>query len=220
MAYMKIAVLISGRGSNLQALMAAVEAPDFPAEISLVLSNRADAGGLEIAAAAGIDTAVIKSRDYETREEFDSAVDDRVRDSGAQMICLAGFMWLLGESFVNGWRDRLLNIHPSLLPAFKGLNVQAQAVEMGVQFSGCTVHFVRPELDDGPIIIQAVVPVLATDDTASLSSRILEQEHIIYPMAVRWIAEGRIRVSGEKVMVDGGISNQQVLVSPMIEQPG
>ena len=213
---MKLAVLISGRGSNLQALIEAASEPGFPAEICLVVSNRADAGGLEIASAAGIDTAVIKTGDFDSRDEFDDALDVRIRESGAEMICLAGFMWLLGENFVHGWRDRLLNIHPSLLPAFKGLHVQAQAVEMGVRFSGCTVHFVRPELDDGPIIVQAVVPVLPDDDTETLSARILEQEHRIYPLAVRWIAEGRVRVSGEKVLVDGGDPPEQILISPAV----
>lgn len=211
---MKLAVLISGRGSNLKALIEATSTPDFPAEICLVVSNRDDAGGLDVATAAGIETAVIKAKDFDTREEFDDALDARIQESGAQLICLAGFLWLLGDSFVHAWRDRLLNIHPSLLPAFKGLHVQAQAVEMGVRFSGCTVHFVRPELDDGPIIIQAVVPVLPSDDADDLSARILEQEHHIYPMAVRWIAEGRVRVSGERVLVDGGDPPEQVLLNP------
>jgi len=214
---MKLAVLISGRGSNLKALIEAVSVPDFPAEVCLVVSNREDAGGLTIAADAGIDTAVIKPKDFDSREDFDSALDARIRESGAQLICLAGFLWLLGESFVHGWRDRLLNIHPSLLPAFKGLHVQAQAVEMGVRFSGCTVHFVRPELDDGPIILQAVVPVLPGDDADTLSARILEQEHRIYPLAVRWIAEGRVRVSGERVLVDGGNPPEQVLLNPLTD---
>lgn len=198
----------------MKALMDATSAPDFPAEISLVISNREDAGGLDIAAAVGIETAVLKSRDFDSREDYDEALDARIRESGVQLVCLAGFLWLLGESFVHAWRDRLLNIHPSLLPAFKGLHVQAQAVEMGVRFTGCTVHFVRPELDDGPIILQAVVPVLPGDDADTLSARILEQEHRIYPMAVRWIAEGRVRVSGERVLVDGGSSPEQVLLNP------
>lgn len=214
---MKLAVLISGRGSNLKALIDAVSVPDFPAEVCLVVSNREGAGGLAIATDAGIDTAVIKPKDFDSREDFDSALDARIRESGAQLICLAGFLWLLGESFVHGWRDRLLNIHPSLLPAFKGLHVQAQAVEMGVRFSGCTVHFVRPELDDGPIILQAVVPVLPGDDADTLSARILEQEHRIYPLAVRWIAEGRVRVSGERVLVDGGNPPEQVLLNPLTD---
>jgi phosphoribosylglycinamide formyltransferase 1 len=211
---LKIAVLISGNGTNLQALIDACRDPDYPAEICLVVSNRDDAHGLERASHAGIETVVIKPRDFDDREAFDDALDVRVRSSGARLICLAGFMWLLGEGFANSWRDRLVNIHPSLLPAFRGLNVQAQAVEMGVRYSGCTVHFVRPELDDGPIIVQAVVSVLPEDDTTSLSERILEQEHVIYPKAVRWIAEGRVRVSGEMVLVSGTEFNAQVLINP------
>jgi len=198
-------------------MIEAAAEPGFPAEIGLVVSNRDDAGGLAIATAAGIETAVIKPSGFDSREEFESALDTTIREAGIELICLAGFLWLLGESFVHGWRDRLVNIHPSLLPAFKGLHVQAQAVEMGVRFSGCTVHFVRPELDDGPIIIQAVVPVLPGDDADSLSARILQQEHRIYPTAVRWIAEGRVRVSGERVLVDGGTLPEQVLISPMTE---
>ena len=211
---LKVAVLISGNGTNLQALIDACENADFPAEICLVVSNRSDAFGIERAQTAGIDTDVIKPRDFDDREAFDNALAERIRASGTRLICLAGFMWLLGESFVNSWRDRLVNIHPSLLPAFRGLNVQAQAVEMGVRYSGCTVHFVRPELDDGPIILQAVVPVLPGDDAVSLSARILEQEHVIYPQAVRWIAEGRVRVSGDNVLINGAVGNEQVLINP------
>lgn len=208
---MKIAVLISGRGSNLQALIDACASPFYPAEIVLVLSSRDDARGIRRAENAGIPTAVIKPHDFDSRGDFDDALDARIRDSGARLVCLAGFLWLLGKPFVNAWRDRLVNIHPSLLPAFRGLNVQAQAVEMGVRYSGCTVHFVRSELDDGPIITQAVVPVLPDDDANSLSRRILEQEHIIYPLAVKWIAEGRVRVSGTKVTVsDTGVALQSL----------
>ncbi len=201
MARLKCAVLISGRGTNLQALLDAASDLDYPAEVALVISNRSDAGGLERAETAGVPHAVIQRRDYESREDFDAAIDKRLREAGIELVCLAGFIWLLGEDFVNDWRDRIINIHPSLLPAFKGLNVQAQAVEMGVRFAGASVHFVRPELDAGPIIVQAVVPVLPDDDTDRLSARILEQEHKLYPMAVRWIAEGRIRVANEVVIV-------------------
>ncbi len=201
MARLKVAVLISGNGSNLQALIDASKDPDYPAEIVLVVSNRDDAYGLQRAVDADIETAVLKSKDFENRDDYDEALDALIRESDARLICLAGFLWLLGEKFANAWRDRLINIHPSLLPAFKGLHVQAQAVEMGVRFSGCTVHFVRPELDDGPIIIQAMVPVHTDDDADSLSARILEQEHKLYPQAVKWVAEGRVRVSSERVTI-------------------
>jgi len=214
MARLKIGVLISGRGSNLQALIDASANPEYPAEIAIVISNKADAGGLERASAAGISTAVVSRRDFDSREDFDSAIDGKLRDAGVQLVCLAGFIWLLGEDFVNNWRDRVINIHPSLLPAFKGLNVQAQAIESGVRFSGASVHFVRPELDAGPIIVQAVVPVLPEDDADTLSARILEQEHKIYPAAVRWIAEGRVRVSGEVVTVRDGDFAAEPLILP------
>lgn len=214
MARLKLGVLISGRGSNLQALIDAAADPDYPAEVSLVISNKSDAGGLDRAREAGIETAVIARRDYESREAFDAAIDERLRDEGIELVCLAGFFWLLGEDFVNGWCDRVINIHPSLLPAFKGLNVQAQAIETGVRFSGASVHFVRPELDAGPIIIQAVVPVLPEDDADSLAARILEQEHKIYPAAVRWIAEGRVRVSGEVVSIREGDFAAEPLILP------
>ncbi len=212
---LRLAVLISGRGSNLQALIDACNAPDYPAEIVLVLSNRESARGLERATDAGIETAVIQPRDFDNREDFDSALNQRIRESGATLVCLAGFLWLLGEDFVHAWRDRLLNIHPSLLPAFRGLNVQAQAVEMGVRYSGCTVHYVRSELDDGPIIAQAVVPVLADDTDHELSARILEQEHVLYPRVVRWIAEGKVRVSGGRVLIDDTVQDPTVLTSPL-----
>ena len=211
---LKVAVLISGRGSNMQALYASSQEPESKFEISLVISNRSKAAGIEIAQSYGIETAIIKSGDFDSREDFEDTIDERINQSNIRLVCLAGFMWLLGESFVNTWRDRLINIHPSLLPAFKGLNVQAQAVEMGVRFSGCSVHFVRPELDDGPIIAQAVVPVLPGDDESDLSARILEQEHIIYPQVVNWIADGRVRVSAEKVIITNVVMLDRAIISP------
>lgn len=216
MARLKCGVLISGRGSNLQALIDAASDPDYPAEIALVISNKSDAGGLERARQAGIPTAVVLRRDFDSREAFDSAISEKLHAAGVQLVCLAGFIWLLSEEFVNAWRDRLINIHPSLLPAFKGLNVQAQAIETGARFSGATVHFVRPELDAGPIIVQAVVPVLPGDDTEALSARILEQEHMLYPAAVRWIAEGRVRVSNEVVSVADADFTAEPIALPAI----
>ncbi len=211
---LKVAVLISGRGSNMMALLEASRQPESSFEICLVIANRSDAGGLAAAQQAGIEADIIKFGDFETREAFEEALHDRIEHSDARLVCLAGFMWLLGDAFVQNWRDRLINIHPSLLPAFKGLNVQAQAVEMGVRFAGCTVHFVRHELDDGPIIVQAVVPVKPADDENILAARILEQEHIIYPQAVQWIGEGRIRVSGERVLIDNADIHNEAIISP------
>lgn len=191
---LKTAVLISGRGSNLQALIDACRTPNFPAEIVLVLSNVPDAFGLERARKADIPTAVIRHRDYPTREAFDAAMEARLKDAGVEFVCLAGFMRLLSADFVRRWEGRIANIHPSLLPAFKGLNVHEQVLAAGARVSGCTVHFVTPELDSGPIILQAEVPVLPGDTAESLAARVLEQEHRIYPEALKRIAEGRVRL--------------------------
>lgn len=200
---MKLAVLISGRGSNLQALIDACAEDGFPAEIVLVLSNKADAYGLERAENAGIPTTVLNHKDFDDRESFDAAMSAKIEEAEAELVCLAGFMRLLSDSFVRQWRDRLINIHPSLLPAYKGLHVHERVVEDGARFSGCTVHFVRPAMDEGPIIAQAVVPVLQDDTPDDLAARILEQEHVIYPQAVRAISEGRVRVSAERVLIEG-----------------
>ena len=198
---MKLAVLVSGRGSNLQALIDACTAQDFPAEIVLVLSNKADAYGLVRAQDAGINTAILSPKDFADRESFDAAMSDVITQAGAELVCLAGFMRLLSDGFVRTWRDRLINIHPSLLPSYKGLHVHERAIEDGARFSGCTVHFVRAAMDEGPIIAQAVVAVLPQDDADALAARILEQEHVLYPLAVKCIAEGRVRVSAERVLI-------------------
>ena len=211
---MKIAVLISGRGSNLQSLIDACSDENFPAEIVLVISNKADAYGLKRADEASIPTAVFNHQDFTSREEFDDAMNNAIEASGAKFICLAGFMRLLSDTFVKRWHDRLINIHPSLLPAFKGLHVHEQVIERGTLFSGCTVHFVRTALDEGPIVAQAVVAVKPDDTADTLAGRILEQEHIIYPRALRLIAEGRIRVSGERVVIDGHNAPNTPLTNP------
>jgi phosphoribosylglycinamide formyltransferase-1 len=214
MAKLKLGILISGRGSNLQALIDATADPSFPAEIALVISNRAGAGGLARAEAAGIATKVIPHREFASREAFDSALDAALRQAGVGLVCLAGFMRLLTAGFSQGWHDRLINIHPSLLPAFKGLDSHAQALAAGVRFSGCTVHFVRPEMDAGPIILQAAVPVHDGDDEDALSARILEAEHKCYRLAVRLIAEGRITVVDEIVRVTDGEFAGAALLNP------
>jgi phosphoribosylglycinamide formyltransferase 1 len=208
---MRLAVLISGRGSNLQALIEACADPGYPAEIGVVISNRADAPGLMHAVAAGIPTAVIVHRD---RGEFAAETDTRLRAEGVELVCLAGFMRLLDTDFVEVWRDRLINIHPSLLPAFRGLHAQRQALAAGVRFAGCTVHFVRPEVDTGPIIAQAVVPVLPEDDEMTLSARILAAEHRLYPLAVQFLAAGRVRVIDDKVKIDGWQAPDFVKLNP------
>ncbi|WP_158044539.1 phosphoribosylglycinamide formyltransferase [Skermanella pratensis] len=201
MARLKVGVLISGRGSNLQALIDACADPGFPAEIVLVLSNKADAYGLERARAAGIPASVVSHRDFADKPSFEAAMDEALRSAGVDLVCLAGFMRLLTADFVERWRDRLINIHPSLLPSFKGLDTHARAIGAGVKFTGCTVHFVRPAMDEGPIIVQAVVPVLPDDDAHALGDRVLVAEHRCYPLALRLIAEGRARVEGERVVL-------------------
>jgi phosphoribosylglycinamide formyltransferase-1 len=198
---LKIAVLISGRGSNLQALIDAAAEPGWPAEIVLVISNEPGAQGLERAEKAGIPTTVINHRDFDGREPFDQAMTKAIEAAGAELVCLAGFMRLLSDSFVDYWRDRLINIHPSLLPEYKGLDVHQRVIDAGETEAGCTVHFVRPEMDTGPIILQARVPVIEGDDADGLAARILEQEHVIYPRAVKLIAEGRVTVEGEQAEV-------------------
>lgn len=188
---LRVAVLISGRGSNLQALIQSCREANPAAQIMLVISSNPNAQGLAVARDHGIDTAVIDHRAYKTREEFDTALDARLRAAQIEFVCMAGFMRLLTAGFVDSWRDRLINIHPSLLPAFKGRHPQRQALAAGATKSGCTVHFVRPEMDEGPIVAQQEVPVLPGDDEAALSARILEAEHRLYPQALRKIAEGR-----------------------------
>ncbi|BBK31280.1 formyltetrahydrofolate-dependent phosphoribosylglycinamide formyltransferase [Stella humosa] len=204
MARLKLGVLVSGRGSNLQALIDACRDPAFPAEIAVVISNRADAQAIARAEAAGIATAVIPHRQFASRADFDAAVDARLRQAEVALVCLAGFMRLLTTGFVAAWFDRMINIHPSLLPSFKGLHPQQQAIDAGVRLSGCTVHYVRDEMDAGPIIVQAMVPVLPDDDESRLADRILTAEHAAYPLAVRLIADGRVTVSGERTLVSGG----------------
>jgi phosphoribosylglycinamide formyltransferase 1 len=201
MARLKLGVLVSGRGSNLQALIDACANPAFPAEIGLVISNWAEALGLERAKYAGLPTGVIAHRDFANRDDFDAALDAALRRAGIELVCLAGFMRILGKGFVERWRDRLVNIHPSLLPAFPGLDTHRRALAAGIRFAGCTVHFVRAEIDAGPIIVQATVPVLAGDTEESLAVRVLEAEHRCYPLAVKLIAEGRVTVTQEKVTV-------------------
>ncbi len=214
MAKLKVGVLISGRGSNLAALIEAARVADYPAEIACVVSNRADAPGLEIAAAAGIPTAIVSHRDHPDRETFDRAVSAELERHGSGLVVLAGFMRIFSPWFPARWANRLINIHPSLLPAFKGMHVQRQALDAGVRLSGCTAHLVIPDLDSGPIIAQAAVPVLAGDTEETLSARILRQEHRLYPLVVRWVAEGRVNIAGNKVTVEGVACDATLLFSP------
>ena len=200
----------------MQALIAACRAGDIPADIALVLSNDPAAAGLAFARAAGVATAAIDHRGFSDRAAFDSELDRALSGAGIEFICLAGFMRLLTRPFVERWRDRLINIHPSLLPAFPGLDTHRRAIEAGVKFAGCTVHFVRHETDTGPIIIQAVVPVRAGDTPDGLAARVLAEEHRIYPRALRWVAEGRVRIDGERAIVAGVSEADRTLVNPEI----
>jgi phosphoribosylglycinamide formyltransferase-1 len=211
MARLRVGVLISGRGSNLQALIDAAADPSYPAEIALVISNRPEAQGLPRAAQAGIPHQVIAERD---RAGFAAVADGALREHGVELVALAGFMRLLDAGFVAAWHDRMINIHPSLLPAFPGLHPQRQALMAGVRFSGCTVHFVRVEVDTGPIIAQAVVPVRDGDDEERLSARILAAEHRLYPLALRLYAEGRLKIDGNRVAVAGGTAPEIAAFNP------
>ena len=211
---LRVAVLLSGRGSNLQALIDACRDPDFPATIVSVISNNPHAQGLARAQKAGIATTVINHRSYESRETFDAAITNDLDEARAELVCLAGFMRILTKRFVNRWRNRLLNIHPSLLPSFKGLDAQQQALDAGVKLAGCRVHFVRSGLDDGPIIAQAAVPVLDNDDVKALSTRILALEHSLYPRVVRLIAEGRVAVVNERAIIDGNLHSSSNMSNP------
>lgn len=190
----RVGILISGRGSNMRALIEAAKEKDYPAEIVLVISNVADAGGLAFARQYGIATQVIEHTKFPSREIFDNAMDLALNAANVEIVALAGFMRLLSPRFAEKWRGRMINIHPSLLPAYKGLHTHRRAIEAGEKFAGCTVHFVTPELDDGPTILQAKVPVLAGDTEDTLTARVLTQEHKIYPEALRLVAEGKAKI--------------------------
>ncbi len=209
-----IVILISGRGSNMQALLEA----QLPCRIAAVISNRADAEGLKTAQAHGIPTAVVAHRDHPDRDSFDAALARRIDEFKPDFVVLAGFMRILTEGFVNRYRGRLINIHPSLLPAYGGLDTHARALHDGVKIHGCTVHFVTPDLDHGPIIIQAAVPVLCHDNERTLAARVLHEEHRIYPQAVRWLCTGQIELgSNGQVLFGHRKQASQTLISPGLE---
>jgi phosphoribosylglycinamide formyltransferase 1 len=213
-----IGVLISGSGTNLQSIIDAIEARALDARIAVVVSNKADAYGLARAQKHNIDTAVLEHKAFPSREAYDQAVMDILQRCGVELVVLAGFMRLLSPLFIKTYSNRIMNIHPALLPAFPGLHVQKKALEHGVRFSGCTVHFVNDECDDGPIIMQAVVPVFPDDDESALAARILKQEHRIYPRAIQLYTQGRLHVVGRKVIVnDLAKDEKQVLIQPACE---
>ncbi len=214
MKRMRAGVLVSGTGTNLQALIDAAAKPDYPAEIAVVVSNVKTAKALERAGKAGIPTEVIEHGAFPDREAFDAHIAQALQRHGVELVCLAGFMRLLGPGFLRAFPGRVLNIHPALLPSFPGLHAPRQAIRHGAKVSGCTVHLVDEGLDSGPILVQAAVPVLPDDDEGALAARILIQEHRIYPLAVRWMADGRVELSGRTVRVRGAGPDGAVLSNP------
>lgn len=211
----RVAILISGRGSNMAALTAAASEPGFPAAITLVVSNRADAAGLQRAAAAGIATLVIDHKPFgKDRAAFEHALDDKLSAARIDIICLAGFMRLLTPWFVGKWAGRMINIHPALLPAFKGLDTHERALAAGVKLHGASVHFVTAETDSGPLIVQAAVPVHDRDTPDTLAARVLTAEHRIYPLALRWLAEERLAVTGNRCKLLEADTGNAMLIAP------
>jgi phosphoribosylglycinamide formyltransferase 1 len=211
----RVAILISGRGSNMAALIEAARAEDFPAEIAVVISNRADAGGLQMAKASGIATVTIESKPFgKDRAAFEAVLQSALDEYRIDLICLGGFMRLFTAGFVNRWDGRMLNIHPSLLPAFPGLDPHGQALSAGVKISGATVHFVTPQTDAGPIVMQGAVAVRDDDTADTLAARVLQIELRIYPDALRLVASGRIRLEGTICKAEGSAGSGDTLISP------
>lgn len=213
----RVAVLISGRGSNMQALVGAAEAPDYPAEIVAVIANRPDAAGLAWAADQGIATIGFDHRAFADRAAFDTRLDEVLTGLGVELVALAGFMRLLTPDFVARWRGRLINIHPSLLPLFPGLDTHTRALDAGVRIAGCTVHFVTAKMDVGPIVAQAAVPVEADDTPDTLAARVLTAEHVIYPEALKWVAAGAVTFENAGLRRTGAPREPAMLVSPLPE---
>lgn len=212
----RTAVLISGRGSNMASLIEAAKDPAYPAEIVLVLSNRPDAPGLQKAQAAGLTTVGLDHKAFEGREAFEAEMQSHLEEHNIELVCLAGFLRLMTDGFVNTWRNRMINIHPSLLPSYKGLDTHARVLRDGGRISGCTVHYVRPQMDEGPVIAQAAVGVLADDTEETLAARVLQAEHQIYPMALKLVAEGSVKVSSEKARFYAEEAENAPLISPAV----
>jgi phosphoribosylglycinamide formyltransferase-1 len=212
----RTAILISGRGSNMQSLVRAMAEPGFPAEPAGVVSNRPEALGLSWAESQGIPAIAIDHREFATRMAFEARLHQTLLEYGTELICNAGFMRLLTGGFVDRWKDRQLNIHPSLLPSFPGLHTHQRALEAGVMITGCTVHFVRLEMDSGPIIAQAAVPVVPGDTEDTLAARVLEAEHKLYPLALRLVASGAVRVENETLELTAGVEVPPPLYVPSL----
>ncbi|EFL90573.1 phosphoribosylglycinamide formyltransferase [Ahrensia sp. R2A130] len=217
MSKLKVAVLISGRGSNMGSLARACMDPDFPAEIVLVLSNRPNVLGLELAREHDLPIRVVDHTAYPDREAHEEAICAAMTEAGAELVCMAGYMRIVGQTLLGKWRGKVVNIHPSLLPSFRGVDTHERAIDAGVRVHGCTVHYVSPELDAGPIIAQAVVPLHPNDDAETLSTRVLDMEHKLYPHAVRLIAEKMVRWSGDEAVEDRKVTIDDVLMLPEIK---
>ena len=211
---LKVGVLISGNGSNLQSIIDACEDPNFPAELSIVISNKAEAYGLGRAKKANIKTKVIEHQNFQHRSDFEKNITKALINANVELVCLAGFMRILTDTFVYSWKDRLINVHPSLLPIFKGLNTHQRAIECGVKFSGCTIHFVSSSMDEGPIILQAAVPVHQNDTSKSLAERVLDAEHKLYPMAIQLFANKKIWIENDLVKFTNIENTNEILINP------
>jgi phosphoribosylglycinamide formyltransferase-1 len=213
----RVAILISGRGTNMTALIAAAQAPDYPAEIALVLSNRPDAKGIATARAAGLATAIVDHTPFgKDREAFERALQGELESRRIDIVCLAGFMRLFTPGFVSRWQGRMLNVHPALLPALKGLDTHARALAAGVKIHGASVHFVTPEMDSGPIIAQGALAVREDDTADTLAARVLALEHAIYPLALKLVAQGRVRIEDGRCRIDGAGADEASLVAPLV----
>jgi phosphoribosylglycinamide formyltransferase 1 len=212
----RTAILISGRGSNMKSLVEAARHPDYPAEIVVVISNRPDAAGIAWAKEQGIPAIAMDHKLYSDRAHFESQLQGILAASRVELVCLAGFMRLMTPDFANAWRDRMLNVHPALLPSFKGLDTHARALDAGVKFAGCTVHLVRPEMDEGPILGQAVVPVLPGDTGQELAARVLSAEHLLYPRILELFARGLITINGNKTSYSPDVNGTWVQFSPQL----
>lgn len=215
---LQVAILISGRGSNMQALINAAKSPDYPAEIALVISNRPNANGIEFARANNIPVEIIDHKSFENRDEFDNALNEALQSANIELVCNAGFTRLLGREFVENWHNKQLNIHPSLLPSFKGLHTHERALEADVKITGCTVHFVRFDMDSGPIVAQAAIPILTDDTPETLGDRVLRAEHALYPKVLASIASGEIKVIGDRLVYQNKDEHQAPLFSPSFSE--
>ena len=214
---LKVAILISGRGSNMKALVEGSRLPGSNYRVALVISNSLDAEGVSLSRDLAVPVEIINHKAYASREAFERQLDARFQHYDIELVCLAGFMLILTPWLLEQWLDKIINIHPSLLPAFPGLHTHKKAIEAGVRFSGCTVHFAHAEVDHGPIIVQAAVPVMPGDNAETLSARVLEAEHKIYPQAVKLIADGRVNVFEESVFVTGAGAPSSTLINPLPE---